>query len=277
MKFIDFHDHIYPDKIARKATQSVIDFYSLTPDDPDITATSSVLLEEGGQAGISEYVILTVANRPDQVHSINEFAVRMKNSYPQFHCMGTLHAAYNRLIEEVDFIHEKGLMGIKLHPDTQQFHLDDPRLFPVYDYCQGRIPFIIHCGDYRYDYSHPRRLRHVLDLFPHLEVIGAHLGGWSIFREGPRYLGDKDCFVDISSCSEFIPSEEVVRYIRMYGAERCLFGTDFPLWDPREAVDRFLKLPLTDHEKELIAHENAEKLLARWDPPEKRGTETVTE
>ena len=88
-----------------------------------------------------------------------------------------LHAAMEDPLSEIDRIEKLSLKGIKLHPNTQRFPIDDIRMDPVYDALQGRLPVLIHCGDPRYDYSHPRRLRRVLERFPKLTVIAAHLGG----------------------------------------------------------------------------------------------------
>ena len=49
--------------------------------------------------------------------------------------------------------------------------------------------------------------------------------------------------------------------IRRYSRERVLFGTDFPMWNPAEEMERFLSLNLTDDEKEKILRKNAEDLL----------------
>ena len=72
MKIIDIHTHIYPDKIARKATESVRNFYQLRGSEA-MDGTSTLLLERGRQAGISRFVVLPVSNMPNRVRSINEF------------------------------------------------------------------------------------------------------------------------------------------------------------------------------------------------------------
>ena len=51
------------------------------------------------------------------------------------------------------------------------------------------------------------------------------------------------------------------KYIRHYGAERFLYGTDFPMWDPVVEGERFFSLKLTDDEKEQIAWKTAAQLL----------------
>lgn len=258
MKIIDFHTHIYPESIAKKATDSICDFYGL---ETKLTGTASVLLEQGRKAGISGFVLLPVAVKSEQTHHINQFIADEIKAHSEFFGFGALHAAMPDFNSEIDYIESVGLKGIKLHPDTQQFAIDDERLFPAYDRLQGELPLLIHCGDRRYDYSHPRRLLHIMNEFPKLQVIAAHLGGWSVFEEGFKLLKNKECYVDISSCMSFLTKEQMVRYIRGYGADRILFGSDFPLWDPVKETESFLRLDLHTDEQEKIAFRNAETIL----------------
>lgn len=258
MKVFDFHTHIYPDKIAEKATQSVRDFYDLKS---DLVGTSDALLKEGEEAGISKFLILPVAIRPDQVKNINKFIFQEVNAHEEYYGFGTVHAEMENPCEEVLNIKSMGLKGIKMHPDTQRFPIDDPRLFPMYDMLQGDIPVMLHCGDPRYDYSHPRRVKHILELFPKLTVIAAHFGGWSVFDEALECLKDKECYLDVSSSMMFQSREKTKYYISQYGAERMLFGSDFPLWSPKKELESFLELGLPAEEQEKILYHNAMRLL----------------
>lgn len=258
MKIIDFHTHIYPNKIAEKATNAVADFYGITP---ACIGSTEELLREGKAAGICEFVLLPVAAKAEQVRHINEFTLQETAAHPEFHGFGTLHPDCEDLLEETAFIIRSGLKGIKFHPDTQQFDTDDRRLFEVFDAIQGKLPVLVHCGDKRFDFSHPRRLKNVMDNFPRLQLIAAHLGGWSMFEEAFHLLKHTDCFLDISSCMMFLPPKQIVRYIRGYGADRILFGTDFPLWSPQNEVRSFLNLPLRAEELEKIAYQNARHIL----------------
>ena len=165
------------------------------------------------------------------------------------------------IAEETQRILELGLRGIKMHPDTQEFTIDDPRLFGVYEAIQGRIPVIFHMGDRRYDFSQPARLRRVLELFPRLDVIAAHFGGYGMYEEAYGQLKDKNCIFDISSSIMFMEDGVAETYIRKYGAERMAYGTDYPLWDPIREVAVFKSLKLTDEEFEQIAHKTAERFL----------------
>ena len=259
MKIIDIHTHIYPEKIASSAVASIQDFYDIHGG--KMNGTEEMLLQRGDEAGISEFLILGVATRPDQVQGINNFVIRKVQGQPRFKGLGTIHAGMENPADEVERITAQGLSGVKLHPDFQTFSIDDPRLFPMYEAMQGKYPVLYHMGDVRYDYSHPERLKRVLELFPNLQTIAAHFGGYSMYETAVEILKDTTCIFDVSSSIMFFEPGQAERYIGIYGAERMAFGSDYPLWDPVTEVKRFLQLDLTDDQFEQIAHKTAERVL----------------
>ena len=259
MHLIDIHTHIYPDEIAQKATDSIKAFYQLGGGGMD--GTEKMLREKGREAGISRFVILPVAIRPDRVSGINDFIKSRTEGKPEYVGFGTIHAEMEGLTAEAERILDLGLRGIKMHPDSQRFSIDDPRLLPVYEVIAGKLPVMLHMGDQRYDYSHPARLRRVLDLFPNLQVIAAHFGGYGMYEEAYGLLKDKDCIFDVSSSLMFMDEGVAERYIRAYGTERMAFGTDYPLWDPVTETERFSRLKLTEEEFDQIGHKTAERFL----------------
>ena len=259
LDFIDFHTHIYPDAIASKAADNIREFYGFGEKAMD--GTAKTLLQRGNTAGVHRFVILPVAVRPDRTRHINEFILSQVAAEPSFFGFGTVHAGQENLMDEVDFILEKGLRGVKMHPDFQLFNIDDARLFPMYEQLQGKLPIVFHVGDNRYDYSHPKRVRRILELFPHLQVIAAHFGSYAIYREAYDLLKDTDCFFDVSSSLMFMGEGVAEGYINSYGAERFVYGSDFPMWDPVVEMERFMKLKLSDRQFEQIAHKTAEYIL----------------
>ena len=259
MQIIDFHTHVYPDPIAHKAAESIRQFYQLG--DGKLDGNVDVLLQTGKEAGISRFIVLPVGLKPNHVAHINDFIVSQVALHPEFTGLGTLHATMDDITEETERILSLGLRGVKMHPDSQVFAIDDPRLLPAYEILQGKAPVILHMGDQRYNYSHPIRLRRVLEMFPHLDVIAAHFGGYSMYDTAYDVLKDKHCYFDVSSSMMFMDEGVAEKYIRMHGAERFVFGSDFPLWDPRTEVQRFLELKLTDDEFEQISYKTALHIL----------------
>lgn len=258
MHFIDIHTHIYPDMVAEKAAQSIRDFYKIGD---TMNGTVQMLLDRGGQVGIEKFVALPVAIRADRVQSINNFIHQQTLEHDCFVGFGTVHADMQDIPGEVERIIGMGLRGIKIHPDCQKFDIDDPKLFPLYDSIQGRIPIILHMGDQRYSHSHPARLRHIMDEFPKLEVIAAHFGGYTVYETARQELQDTNCIMDVSSSLMFMEPGVAEKYINLYGAERLAFGTDYPLWDPVKEVQRFLDLKITPEQKEQIAWKTAKEFL----------------
>lgn len=255
----DFHAHIYPEKIAARAVEGVSHFYQL-PMAAD--GTVETLLKLGKPAGITNYIVHSVATGAKQVESVNDFIAREMREHPQeLIGFGTLHPDCGNLLEELERIERAGLCGLKLHPDSQRFFVDDKRMYPVYDYLQGRLPLLVHCGDYRFDYDHPRRIRKILDDFPGLTLIAAHFGGWSIFDVAVEYLQDKNCYLDCSSSVMFLGKRRALELIRLYGAERMLFGSDYPMWNPAEELSVLQSLGLTGEELDSMLYKNAERIL----------------
>lgn len=259
MKLIDIHTHIYPDDIAQKATDSVQAFYGIGSGTMD--GTVKMLLEKGQKAGIDQYVILPVALRPDRVQHINDYIQSQAKLQDCFIPFGTVHAAMDGLMDEVERLLALGVKGIKMHPDSQRFSIDDERLFPMYEALRGRVPVLLHMGDHRYNYSHPVKLRKVLDMFPGLDAIAAHFGGYSMYDTALELLKDTDCVMDVSSSLMFMEGGKAEYYVNQYGAERLAFGTDYPMWDPELETKRFFDLKLTESQFEQIAHKTAERIL----------------
>ncbi|MGL5172724.1 MAG: amidohydrolase family protein, partial [Olsenella sp.] len=122
-------------------------------------------------------------------------------------------------------------------------------------------PVTIHCGDYRYDYSHPRRLKRVLHEFPNLVVDAAHFGGWSVFDYALEFLEDESCFLDMSSSMRFLGPRRTRELVEAYGTDRILFGSDFPMWNPGEELERFRALGFSEKDYEKMCWHNAERFL----------------
>ena len=212
------HTHIYPDKISQRAIQSVSDFYTIKMSGGK--GTASDLIEQGKKSGVDGFLVQSVAVDGSHVETINNYIADECQKHKEFYGFGTMHADYPDNIAELERIKKLGLKGVKIHPDTQMFNMDDAKMDYVYDYLsQNNMPILIHCGDYRYTYSHPKRLAAVLDKFPKLTVIGAHFGGWSLWDLALEYLEHRKCYLDTSSSIGMLGLKRTKELIRIYGAE----------------------------------------------------------
>lgn len=262
MKIIDIHAHIYPDAIAQKAADVIGDFYGIPMSE---NGSVSALLTASEKAGISLSVVHSAAVSANRVARINDFLISAAAAHPdKFLGFGTMHPDFENISGELDRVMEGGLRGIKVHPDFQTFMLDDPKAIEMFRCIADHgLPVIVHTGDHRHPYSQPERMARVLDAVPGLKAVCAHLGGWSVWKEAWQCLAGRDnVWIDTSSSLYALEPGEAVEIIRKYGAKQTFFGTDYPMWEPEEELnDRFMKLPLTEEERELILHKNAEEFF----------------
>ncbi len=258
---VDAHCHIYPEKIAEKAVAGTDKFYDTVAEGD---GTVKNLFEMGEKAGIDHFVVQSVATTPKQVKSINEFIAQTVNgAKDKLTGLGTLHPDSLDIEGDVKHLLELGLKGVKLHPDIQQFPCDSENCMKIYELCEKNgLILLMHTGDYRYDYSNPNRVKPILERFKELKFIGAHLAGWSIWSEAFEQLsGYPNLYVDCSSCFGFGKVKEIESIMKKYGADRILFGTDYPMWSPEKEMATFLSLDFSDTEKEKILGLNAKKLF----------------
>ena len=245
---IDAHAHIFPDKVAARAADGISSFYNLKV---RFDGTVDSLLKINEKAGIDMAVVQSVATVPEQVHNINSFIAEQVRLHPDF----------PDISGETERIISLGLKGIKLHSDFQKFNIDDPKAFPIYEAAEGRLPILFHCGDDRYDFSHPRRLYNVMKRFPKLTIIGAHLAGWTKWDEAAELFSGGVIYADLSSSLYAMTPEHAAELIRKLGTKRVFFGTDYPMWSAVEELERFRRLPLTAEEQEDILSRNVLRLL----------------
>ncbi len=260
-RIIDSHCHIYPEKIAEKAVAGTDGFYDWVSVGK---GTSNELLTGSVAENVDLFIVQSVATTAKQVRSINEFiAVDVEKSNGKFIGLGTLYPDSPDLVSDFEHLKSLGLRGVKLHPDIQQFKIDDYRCLKIYELCErDGLPILMHTGDSRYDFSNPNRLIPVLKIYTGLTVIGAHFGGWSIWEEASRQLCDiPNLYVDCSSSLPHISKETAVEIIRRYGADKVLFGSDYPMWLPDKEIESVLSLGLTDEELKKIFSGNAKKIF----------------
>lgn len=242
-KIADSHTHIYPDNIAPKALHQIATFYHLESriqEDPSY-GTAECLLRCQSEAGIGVSLVCEAAHKPSLVETLNSFIAEKCALYPErFIGLAAIHPDCENIPDILDRAREHGLRGVKIHPDYQAFNMDDGRCDVLYQYCEEkRFPILIHCGDNRYDYSAPFRLQRVVDRFPQAPIIAAHLGGYQRWKESFLLKNTGNLYFDTSSSLFFLKREEVLAFFEKFGYDRFFFGSDYPLFDPKEELERF--------------------------------------
>ena len=260
MKIFDIHVHIFPDKIAHKAADSIGDFYDGIRMHGDGTLETALSMLDA--AGVEKFAAHSVALSPHNVDRINEFIMSARAQHPdRIVPFAAIHPDMEDVQATVDSIVAQGFRGIKIHPDMQKFAVDDDHVAPMMEAIAGRLPLLIHCGDYRYDYDGPRRILHLHANFPKLEIICAHFGGWGEWDTAAALLPGNGLLIDTSSSLYKWSPEKASEAVHRFGVENVLFGSDFPMWNPVEELERFMQLKLSDAEREAILWNNAARIF----------------
>lgn len=261
-QIIDFHAHVFPEKIASRAIASISAFYDQPMESEG--GTVSDLLAVNDSAGITFSVVFSTATRIEQVESINQFMAECQK-HPALIAFGSLHPAMTAadIAGALRQIITDRLGGIKMHPDFQQFNADDPFMMEVCRQLQGRLPLLLHAGDPRYDFSHPRRIRRLAEKHPETTIVAAHFGGWNRWHEAVRELAHlPNILVDTSSSLELMTTEQALDLIKAFGVQRVLFGSDYPMWRPADEVARLHRLGLAPQDEAAILWGNSASLLS---------------
>lgn len=258
---IDFHTHMFPDKIA----EGTIGFLAgICKVKPYTDGTYNGLLESAKEAGIDLCVALPAVTKVSQVESVNRFAAEYQSK--PILSFGGIHPACENYKEILRQVKDLGMKGIKLHPDYQDMYFNDIRykrliafaselglIISVHAGMDPKCPEDIHCT--------PRMAREVIKDVQPKNLVLAHLGGNLLWDDVERELVGLDVFLDTGVILDHITQEQFLRIVRNHGADQILFATDSPWKGQKEYVKLLSDLPLTYEEKEMIFSGNACRLL----------------
>jgi len=177
------------------------------------------------------------------------------------------------LRDELEACVEAGARGVKLHPIVQRLAPATPALWPVYELCQEmRLPVVFHSGalwpSQWNALARPAAFADVLEAFPDLPVVLAHLGCGSydeaaaLAERFPQVMFDTCAVVTAADVPWRLSDTEAVALTRRLGVGRVCFGSDYPWFDPAADAARVAALrELTEAERAAILGDNARRLL----------------
>ncbi|MBQ6132210.1 MAG: amidohydrolase [Selenomonadaceae bacterium] len=279
---IDMHTHIFPDKIAA-ATIDKLSNVSHTPAFTDGTLNGLQKSMDAAQINLS--VVLPVATNSKQVEKINSSsaALNEKFSGAGIISLGCIHPDFTNYRAELSRVKNYGLKGIKIHPVYQDTNLNDTKYMRIIDRAAELdlivvthagldigFPGVVKCS--------PQMIKNVVDEVGEFKFVLAHMGGWKNWDDVLKILGGAKVYLDTSfSTGEIIPrrdfnwaaedlklldAAQFMEFIKVFGAEKILFGTDSPWTSPKTSIDFIKNLPLADDDKNKILGLNAKKLLS---------------
>ncbi|NPV61199.1 MAG: amidohydrolase family protein [Methanotrichaceae archaeon] len=260
---IDFHCHIYPQEVAAKIFPAAREklkvevFGSGAPED---------LRFQIRRSGIESCVILPLARGKDDVRSLNGWvkSVCGHGLVP----FGAVHPFMDDLESELDRLQRAGCRGVKMMPLLQQFYPDDPRCSRLYEALIARNMILVtHAGCDPMPrgevFGTPDRFARVIERYPDLTMVLAHLGGLGMWDQVRKFLipsGGRVLF-DTAYVSFYLPGKEMADLIAEIGPDRILFGSDYPWEDPGRAARIIQGLDVSGEEAEAMLWKNAHRLL----------------
>lgn len=256
------HTHTYPDVIAQRACDNLCSFYEFAVEG---NGTYSGLEIEARENNVEGFLVFSVATNAKQVEKVNTSMAQVAE-LSRSHGFKTIgfagmHQDYPDFETEIQRCVSLGLKGVKMHPDIQLIDIDDKKLYPLYEILiKYNMPLYLHMGDARpmYRYSEPGKLVNILREFPALRVVAAHMGGYKAWGDAEILLPGYDNLVfDLSSVLEYITVEHAERLIHKFGSDRVMFGSDYPVTSIKHEIEMFMRLNLTEKEREDILWNNA--------------------
>jgi predicted TIM-barrel fold metal-dependent hydrolase len=259
---IDVHTHAFPDKLAARAIAHLERQGGIRA---AIDGTVDALLASMDRAGIATAVVCSIATDPAQFGSILRWSSAIAG--PRLVPFPSVHPAAADPASEVRQIAAAGFRGVKLHPEYQQFHIDDPALAELYGaLAETGLIALFHAGhDIGFpdsDRASPQRLLAVHRAFPTLKIVASHLGGFRRWEEVAAHLLESGIWLDTSATIGYAPAGLLREILLGHRPDRLLFGTDSPWADQAAEVARVRALGLTAERTGLILGGAARALLA---------------
>lgn len=257
---IDFHTHCFPEKIAQKAMEKLGYAAGIMPVSD---GTSNGLLSSMQDSEVDISVVLSVATNQKQQRAVNDFAASLCSD--KIIAFGSIFPDSPDAIEELERIKELGLKGVKLHPEYQQFDIDDEKMKPIYrKISELGLITVFHAGlDAGYAppyHSNPEKFAKIISRLD-TPVVAAHYGGMAQCEDVIKYLCGTPIYFDISYGYGAITKYYAQTIIEKHGADKILFGSDSPWHKPKWEKYLLETLNLSEEEKDMIYYENAAKLL----------------
>ena len=266
MRIIDVHTHAFADAIADRASSTLAEDGGV---ERTYDGTVSGLIASMDRAGVAVSVIQPVATKPSQVRTINDWAASLNApdapSAGRIVAFGAMHPDFPDPAAEIARIAGMGLPGIKMHPGFQQYIPNESRMQPIYEAVRDAgLWMLLHAGgDIVPVHPHgtPETYAEVLDAWPGLKAIIAHMGGWNFWEAAEEHLVGRDVYLDTAYTPTHLPDPEFVDLVRAHGADRVLFGSDGPWADQAVEIERLKATGLDDDELEQVLGGNAERIL----------------
>lgn len=172
---------------------------------------------------------------------------------------------------ELDRVARVGARAVKLHPNTQLFDVADPTVAAVVRRATEHHLPVIFDGYSPFDANQPGKFVRLAIEVPESRLVlahahGAHFPSLMVYDLLARYpWWRRNVWLDLSVTASFLArgpfAEQFAWVCRKVGVDRLLFGSDYPLDDPKTAVEAILSYGFSKAELTAILYRNAADLF----------------
>lgn len=257
---IDVHCHVWPDHIAPKVLA-----HRPAGLDPVGDGTLDGLLRTMDAAGVDRGCTLAIANEPRHVARTNEFVGGVDRT--RFVPFGTVHTGLP-VEENLAHLRDNGIRAVKLHPNFQGISLGAPETLELFQaLAEDGVVVLAHVGEGSDEAASARgSSRHLASIFaaaPELQLIACHFGGYHDLETASASAVGSPAYLETSwpPSVSALGADAVLAMIREHGAERFVFGSDWPMADPKPELDFLRSIGLTAEEEAAVLGGNLQRLL----------------
>lgn len=258
MKIIDFHTHPY---------LTADEFFCFYPEGFDPSPSQAKAdLELAGIGHICGSVIRPRRYQPEDgfayFKDLNRRAMSLKKELGEFYTPG-IHVHPDFVRESCEEIACYATQGIRLIGELV------PYMHGWKDYSNQAFSEILSAAEeyhmavsYHTMLEEQEEMEKMVASHPKVTFVAAHPGEREFYEKHlERMKKYPNLYLDLSGTGIF--RYGMLSYgVRKIGAERFLFGTDYPICNPRMYVQAVLQEKLTEQEREMIFYKNAERILA---------------
>ncbi|CND75032.1 Predicted metal-dependent hydrolase of the TIM-barrel fold [Mycobacterium tuberculosis] len=232
---IDTHCHVWPDHIAPRVLAG-----RPAGLDARFDGTVGGLTRTMDAAGIDRAMTLGIAGVAKNVERTNEFIGSVDRQ--RFIPFGTVHPGLP-IDRNLRSLADNGIRGVKLHPLFQDLSLADPAVVELaHALADADVTVITHAGaggdDRANDRGAPRHLRALLDAVPRLRLIACHYGGYHRLDEAEERVVGSRAVLETSWPPRLsdLDADRMRAIVAAHGADRMVFGSDWPMADPAAEI-----------------------------------------
>lgn len=174
-------------------------------------------------------------------------------------------------LTEIDRVARRGARGLKLHPNTQQFDVGEARVKRVVARAAERGLPVLFDAYSPFDADQSGKFLRLAMEVPTGRIILAHAHGprfpeLLVYEVLARYSWWKrNVWVDLSAIAPLLArspfTDQFVWVLRKVGVDRLLFGSDYPMDDPADAVKAVATMGFSARELSRIFFRNARELF----------------